>query len=192
MTTTNFRGFTLIELMTALAILALLFLLGMPSFTTFLRNSDIRSTSESIINGLRTASAEATRRNTHVAFSLTDAAGSWQIRALNDGDKDCTDFTAGGPLQQFAAGETRTGAKVTVPNGKSSVCFTGLGRVFNQGTDDHIRQLDITRSDGGEGRALRIIVDDPAPSDPTKPRGMRMCDPDPALAALTPPDPRAC
>ncbi len=193
-TTTNFRGFTLIELMTALAILALLFLLGMPAFTTFVRNSEIRSTSESIINGLRTATAEATRRNTRVAFTLSGTNGSWQIRAIDDPttDTDCTRFAAD-VIEQFAAQETRTGAQVTVtPAGKSSVCFTGLGRVFNQGTGDHIRQIDIAAATTGEGRPLRIIVDDPAPSDPTKPRGMRMCDPDPALAALTPPDPRAC
>jgi len=189
------RGFTLIELMTGIAILALLFLLGMPSFITYLRNSEIRSTSESIINGLRTASAEATRRNSRVAFTLADTNGSWLIRTIDDPttDTDCTHFAAGDPVQQFAAAETRTGAKATLtPAGKSSVCFTGLGRVFNQGTGDHLRQIDIARSDGGEGRALRIIVDDPAPADPTKPRGLRMCDPDPALAALTPPDPRAC
>ena len=56
-------GFTLIELMVALAILALLLLLGVPSFTTFMRNSEIRSTAESIINGLRAASTEAANRN---------------------------------------------------------------------------------------------------------------------------------
>jgi type IV fimbrial biogenesis protein FimT len=190
----NDRGFTLIELMAGLAILALLFLLGMPSFITFLRNSEIRSTSESIVNGLRAASAQATRLNSHVAFSLTDTAGSWQVRALNDGDTDCTDFAPGGPLQQFAATETRAGAQVTVtPGGQTSVCFNGLGRVFHQGTGDHIQQIDIATSTAGEGRPLRIIVDDAiAPADPTKPRGLRMCDPDPALAALVPPDPRAC
>ena len=96
-------------------------------------------------------------------------------------------------IQQFAAGEARTGAQVTVtPAGKSSVCFTGLGRVFNQGTGDHVRQIDIATVTTGEGRPLRVIVDDPAPADPTKPRGLRMCDPDPVLATLSPPDPRAC
>ena len=183
----NSRGFTLIELLTGLAILALLFLLGMPSFITFLRNSEIRSTSESLINGLRAASAEATRRNSRVAFTLAGASGSWQIKAISDPtiDTDCTNL-ATDVIQQFAAQEARSGAQVTVtPAGMSNVCFTGLGRVFNQGTGDHIRQIDITSATTGEGRPLRIIVDDPA-------RGLRMCDPNPALAALTPPDPRAC
>ena len=190
----NFRGFTLIELMASIAILALLFLLGMPSFIAFVRNSEIRSTSESIINGLRTASAEATRRNSRVAFTLSGTNGSWLIRAISDPttDTDCTGFAAD-VIQQFAAREARNGAQVAVtPGGQTSVCFTGLGRVFNQGTADHVRQIDITTATAGEGRPLRIIVDDPAPTDPTKPRGLRMCDPDPALAALVPPDPRAC
>ena len=187
------RGFTLIELMAALAILALLLLLGIPSFTTFLRNSEIRSTSESIINGLRTASAEATRRNARVAFTLTGTGSDWQLNAMDDADTDCTNLAAT-PIQVFKGKEIRGSVKLTVtPAEKSRVCFTGLGRVYNQGTADHIQQIDIEPvASGMEGRRLRIIVDDPAPTDPAKPRGLRMCDPDPALAALSPPDPRAC
>ena len=192
---TDQRGFTLIELMAALAILALLLLLGVPSFISFLRNSEIRSTAESIINGLRTASAEATRRNSRIAFTFAGTNGSWQVKAINDpaADTDCTDLAAD-VIQQFAAQEVRSGAKVTTtPAGKTAVCFTGLGRVFNQGAGDHVRLIDIESSSAASGgRPLRIIVDDPAPADPAKPRGLRMCDPDPALTALTPPDPRAC
>ena len=189
----KWRGFTLIELMAALAILALLLLLGMPSFITFLRNSEIRSTSESIINGLRTASAEATRLNSRVAFTLGPGA-SWKINAITDpaADTDCT--TLGPVIQQFDAKEAGS-AKVTLtPTDKPRVCFTGLGRVWKQGTaGDHIQQIDIEPgASGAEGRRLRIVVDDTAPADPTKPRGLRMCDPDPALTSLTPPDPRAC
>ncbi len=71
------QGFTLIELMVALAIAALLLLLGMPSFTTFVRNSEIRSTSESIINGLRAATTEAANRNRPVTFSLKGSGADW-------------------------------------------------------------------------------------------------------------------
>jgi type IV fimbrial biogenesis protein FimT len=188
------KGFTLIELMAALAILALLLLLGIPSFIAFLRNSEIRSTAESIINGLRKASAEATRRNSRVAFTLNGTNGSWQIRAISDpaADTDCTTL-APDVIDQFPAEEVRRGATVTTtPGGTTAVCFTGLGRVFNQGTGDHVRLIDIASSGASGGRPLRIIVDDPAPADPARPRGLRMCDPDPALAALTPPDPRGC
>jgi hypothetical protein len=58
--------------------------------------------------------------------------------------------------------------------------------------DNHIRQIDIDSIVAGEARPLRIIVDDPNPPVAGRPRGLRLCDPDPALAALVPPDPRAC
>ncbi|MEO8303406.1 MAG: GspH/FimT family pseudopilin [Betaproteobacteria bacterium] len=182
-------GFTLIELMVALAIVALLLLLGMPSFTTFLRNSEIRSTAESLINGLRTASAEATRQNEKVVFTLGPGA-DWAInRATN---ADCTGLV-NPPIQQFAGKEVGKNSKITVTPAKTTVCFNGLGRIVNQGTaGDHIQQIEVQSFVANEARSLRIIVDDTAAADPTKPRGMRMCDPDAALKLLVPPDPRAC
>lgn len=183
------RGFTLIELMAGLAILALLLALGMPSFTTFLRNSEIRSTAESLINGLRTASAEATRQNSKVLFTLGPGA-DWAINLVNN--PDCTGLVQP-PIQQFAGNETGKNSKITATPAKTTVCFNGLGRIVSQGTvGDHIQQIDIETLVTGEARSLRIIVDDVAAADPTKPRGMRMCDPDPALKLLSPPDPRAC
>jgi type IV fimbrial biogenesis protein FimT len=185
------RGFTLIEVFVGLLIFGLLLMLGMPSFTTFMRNSEIRSTAESVINGLRTASAEAMRRNSRIAFIFTGTGASWQIRPINDPttDVDCTDFGTE-VIQEFAAAETRNGARVTATPAESAVCFTGLGRVFNSGTDDHIREIDIQPATTGEGSPLRIIVDDRSPTDPAKPRGLRMCDPRDSLKAVN--DPRAC
>ncbi len=184
------RGFTLIELMVAIAILALLMLLGMPSFITYLRNSEIRSNAESLINGLRTASAEATRQNAKVVFTLTGGAG-WKINLVTD--QDCAVLVAP-PIQQYVSTEAGKSTKITMtPGDKSTVCFSGLGRILNQGTaGDHLQQIDIESLVAGEARSLRIIVDDVAAADPTKPRGLRMCDPDPALKLLVPPDPRAC
>jgi type IV fimbrial biogenesis protein FimT len=186
------RGFTLIELMLALAILALLLLLGMPSFTTFLRNSEIRSTAESIVNGLRTASAEAARQNAQVRFTLAGAGdASWAINLV---DPD-TNALVEPPIQQYTSREAGTNTRVaTTPADRVAVTFTGLGRVANQGAlpSDHVQMIDIDSIVSGQARPLRIIVDDPDPLDPTRPRGLRLCDPDPALAALSPPDPRAC
>ena len=186
------RGFTLIELMLALAILAMLLLLGMPSFTTFLRNSEIRSTAESIINGLRAASAEAARQNTRVRFTLAGAGdASW---AINRVDRD-TNALVQPPIQQYASREAGANSRVTTtPADRVTVTFTGLGRVENQGVlpSDHVQMIDIDSIVSGQARPLRIIIDDPNPPDATRPRGLRLCDPDPALAALSPPDPRAC
>jgi type IV fimbrial biogenesis protein FimT len=181
------RGFTLIEIFIALLIVALLLMLGMPSFTAFLRNSEIRSTAESIINGLRAATSEAANRNKKVTFELAGGSADWNFWVFDD------DGVTKKTIQTYSKKEAGPNTKVTIlPAGQTSVSFNGLGRVENPGTDDHIRQIDIDSLVSGEARPLRIIVDDPSPTDPSKPRGLRMCDPAPALAALTPPDPRAC
>jgi len=186
------HGFTLIELLLALAVLALLLLIGMPSFTTFMRNSEVRSTAESIVNGLKTASAEAANRNTRVAFTLAgDGDSGWAINVVKD---PVTKELEQPPIQAYSKKEAGRNTKVALtPGNQLQVTFTGLGRVDNQGMpNDHVQQIDIGPIVSGEARSLRIIVDDPNPTDPAKPRGLRMCDPDPALSALTPPDPRAC
>ena len=182
------RGFTLIELMVALAIVALLLFLGMPSFSTFVRNSEIRSTAESIINGLRAANTTAANRNGRVTFEFTTpGSADWQFWALEEDGVTRTTF------QTYAKKEAGSSSRIILtPAGPLSVVFTGLGRVEVDplNPDNHIRQIDITSVIAGEARPLRIIVDDPTPADPTRPRGLRMCDP--GVAVVVPPDPRAC
>jgi type IV fimbrial biogenesis protein FimT len=179
-------GFTLIELMIGIAIAALLIFLAAPSFTTFLRNSEIRSTSESIINGLRAAKTEAARQNRRVMFSLAGGnSASWAINLVND-PVDCADPVSP-PIQSYAKEEAGKNSKVTVTPNKLAVCFDGVGRVLNQGTPgDHIMSIDIESSVACEARPLRIVVDD---ADKATPRGLRMCDPNPNLPTG---DPRYC
>lgn len=91
-------GVTLIELMIAVAIFALLVGMALPSYRDWIQNSHIRSGAESIQNGLQLARGEAVRRNTTVTFVLTDDApttanagtvtasttgGNWVVRAGN-------------------------------------------------------------------------------------------------------------
>lgn len=185
-------GFTLIEMLVAVGIAALLILIGVPSFTTFVRNSEIRSTSESIINGLRAASAEAARQNQRVLFTLAGGnSPSWEFRLVTS-PTDCTTTAPDPPIQKYAQEEAgRNSVATTVPAAKRTVCFNGLGRIVNQGVSpsDHIQQIDIASVVAGEARPLRIIVDDVGAADPSR-RGIRLCDP--GLPALTPPDARAC
>ncbi len=176
------QGFTLIELMVALAIAALLLLLGMPSFTTFVRNSEIRSTSESIINGLRAATAEAANRNQKVTFELASATGAdwkfWVLRRRRRHEEDDPGILEeGSGAEHEDHGHPRRQADGHVQR-------TRPGRHRPGEPDNHIRQIDIDSVVAGEARPLRIIVDDPNPPAAGKPRGLRMCDPDPALAAL--------
>jgi type IV fimbrial biogenesis protein FimT len=181
------RGFTLIEMMVAIAIAALLLLLAGPPFTTFLRNSEIRSTSESIVNGLRAAKTEAARQNRRVMFTLEGGnSASWVINVVND-PVDCADPVAP-PIQSYVKEEAGKNSKVIIaPADKLTVCFDGIGRVVKQGTpNDHIMSIDVESIVACQARPLRIVVDD---ADRPAPRGLRMCDPNPNLP---PDDPRYC
>ena len=91
-------GFSLIELLVGITIVGILFMLGVPSFKSWIQNSQIRTATEVIQNGLELARAEAVRRNTLVRFQLTStvdnscalttANGSWVI-SLDDPSAKC-------------------------------------------------------------------------------------------------------
>ena len=185
MSTSTFdRGFTLLELMVAVVIAALALTLGMPSFMTFLRNAEVRSTAESISNGLRVARTEATRMNKPVSFTIATAGDpGWAINEFNP-----TTLALVQPaIQKYSKLEAGKSAKaVTTPATAVAVTFNGLGRVISPspiGTPN-LQQINVSSVVAGEARTLRIYVDDA--------RGVRVCDPDPAIAALVPADPRAC
>src|ERR1700752_2884648 len=65
------RGFTLVELLVGMALMAALMLIAAPNFATWLQNTQIRTASEAVLNGVHLARAEAVRRNTPVIFQMT-------------------------------------------------------------------------------------------------------------------------
>lgn len=77
-------GVTLIELIIALAIFGALLVMAAQSFSGWIRNSRVRTTAESIQNGLQLARAEAVRRNTFVRFQLTSTTdNTCQVNATS-------------------------------------------------------------------------------------------------------------
>jgi len=132
------RGFTLVELVIAIALLGVLIALASPSFSLWIRSAQVRTVAETLQNGVRTAQAEALRRNRQVVFFLTDdepglgaeasANGSnWVIRWIPlPGDTvvatapDNEPFVQGGAVADFTGGVTITGP--------AAICFNALGR----------------------------------------------------------------
>jgi type IV pilus assembly protein PilV len=68
------RGFTLIEVMVVVTIIAVFMLFAMPEMNTYLTNSRTRNAAQSFKAGLMKAQAEAIRINNTVAFVTTSAA----------------------------------------------------------------------------------------------------------------------
>lgn len=91
-------GFSLIELMIGITIVGILFIMGIPSFKSWIQNTQIRTATEAIQNGIEVARAEAVRRNTLVRFQLTSsvdnscaittASGNWVV-SLDDPSGSC-------------------------------------------------------------------------------------------------------
>lgn len=190
------RGFTIIELVVTLALFGVLLGLGVPAFSTFIQNTQIRNAAENALTGINLAKAEAVRRNASVRFqlvttltsacALSTSGGSWVV-SLDDPTGACevaaSDTTAPRAIQKHAG--TDGSAKVSVSaTGSSSLVFNGLGRVTGTG----ISQIDLTHTAltcehadvNGTARCLRILV--------TTGGLIRLCDP--KVTATT--DPRFC
>jgi type IV fimbrial biogenesis protein FimT len=72
---TRTRGFTLIELMTAITVLAVLLGLAIPAFRDIIRNNRITAQNNDFIGGLNFARSEALKRSNPVSVcSSTDGA----------------------------------------------------------------------------------------------------------------------
>jgi type IV fimbrial biogenesis protein FimT len=178
-------GFTLIELLVTLTIIGVLIMTGIPSFSTYLRNSEIRSTAESIVNGLRLARVEAVRLNANVAFTFVNSGtdSSWSINRV----ARTTLALVEPPIQSYTSLELGSNTVIArTPDAAVSVVFDELGRVESPSPlpTPGLQQIDIGTRVAMDARPLRIIVD--------RAQGIRMCDPSPALAAMVPPDARAC
>jgi type IV fimbrial biogenesis protein FimT len=201
-------GFTLIEIMITFAVFALLLMIGLPSMNTWLQNTQLRASAESIQSGLQFARAESLRRNVPVRFQFVDTltsacvpkdkATNW-IVSVNDPTGKC-DVAPSDPsavaapaaliiIEKRSGTEGSPNAAVAAINGvppgvaASTVIFSGLGRVIGVGP---ITQIDITNPSGGACqpagpmRCLRINI--------ASGGAMRMCDP----IVVDPTDPRQC
>ena len=189
------RGFSLVELMIGIAILSMLLALGLPSFRSFLQNSQIRNAAETTMQGLNLARAEAVRRNTPVRFTLvtsltaTCAASTsslnWVV-SMADPAGACNatpSDTAAPQILQIKSAAEGSPLVVAAATGGSSVIFNALGRP----TGTPITQIDFSNPSGGSCehvdasgtmRCLRVLVSsggqtkmcDPKVTDTTDPR----------------------
>ena len=69
-------GFSLIELLVAIAVMTIMLLLALPNFSIWMQNTQIRTAGEGILAGMQLARAEAVRRNTSVRFQLVNSLTS--------------------------------------------------------------------------------------------------------------------
>jgi len=185
------RGFTIVELMVTIALFSILLAMAMPSFTTWVRNAQVRTVSDALQTGVRLAQAESVRRYRQVVFFRTNQAACnagvtaeaggafWAVRTVP--------LVAGDPVEVVQCGVLSDVAAGVVIAGPDAVCFNSAGRqvanpdpgiggtacVLNAGGTS-VFDLSSTSSN----RPLRVLV--------ALGGSVRMCDPGKTLSATAP------
>jgi type IV fimbrial biogenesis protein FimT len=190
------RGFTLIELIVTITLLGILVALALPSFTTAIRNSQVRTVAEALQDGLRTAQSESLRLNRPVVMAFTTSRTSpstsapwpvaanglnWWLQTVPQFSETTGQYLKGGSFADVAAG-------VSITSGLNAICFNSNGRLAGSAafvtgvpgatctaasnTTFQVKQA-ITDS-----RQLNVIV--------TVGGQVRMCDTSRTLSATTP------
>ncbi|WP_185955422.1 GspH/FimT family pseudopilin [Tepidiphilus sp. J10] len=97
-------GFTLVELMVTIVVLAILLAIGIPSFATLIASNRLTSATNELIASLQTARTEALRRNARVTVCPADPTATACSGAWRDGWMAFVDQTPGNaPAPESAA-----------------------------------------------------------------------------------------
>ena len=185
------RGFSIVELMVAVALMALLLGHAGPSFTLWVRNAQVRAMSDALQNALRTAQAEAVRRQRQVVFFRTanatcnlgttaSATGTfWVVRSVS--------LVAGDAAENIQCGVLSDTVDGVAMTGPAALCFSGIGRLTDNadpgigGTACQRPPTGVssfTLSSAQADRPLNVLV--------SLAGSVRMCDPARTLSASTP------
>jgi type IV fimbrial biogenesis protein FimT len=192
------RGFSLIELLITVAVLALVVMAAVPSIGGWLATLQVRNAASGIVDGLQQARGAAITRNETISFwlvsgpnqavlandcALSSASGGWVISVDSPvGACASTPSTTVAPRLVAAHPVGDGGSNVTVAavradgtTAATQVAFDGFGRVVNSGP---IARIDVSKN--ASTRSLRVVV--------SAAGSVRMCDPTVATAT----DPRRC
>ena len=108
------RGFTLIELMVTIAVLAILATVGIPGFVDLVQNNRVTTQANELVTALNVGRTEAVKRGRPVQVVVAQAAPGWTATVSVVGDL--------GPALRVV---DRTGSRITV-NG-ATVVFRATG-----------------------------------------------------------------
>lgn len=191
------RGFTLIEAVVTVSVMALLMALMAPSMAEWIRSTHVRNLSESLQDGLQKARMEALRRNKVVTFwlvtsnasGLVDAgcalasnSGSWVI-SLEDPSGNCATppsaTTSPKIVETYGAGNNAANILVQAlasdyATAATSVSFNGYGQAVSSANSLAFIKISHTQSGA---RRLRVSISSAG--------AVRMCDTDVPAGATT-------
>ncbi|MFV8784170.1 GspH/FimT family pseudopilin [Microbulbifer sp. SA54] len=147
-------GFTLVELMVVMAILAIVISIGVPSFNTLIKNNRLSAASNDIAGALQFARAEAVRRGRTVQVQAlaNDIANGLQVWFDENSDGN---YDAGEEIRVVALADV-SGLAVTADITNLDMAYSPRGAVNGAGN-----ALNITLCDdrtGNHGKQLRLLA----------------------------------
>jgi type IV fimbrial biogenesis protein FimT len=176
-------GFTLIELMVALAIFGILLMLAGPAYTHFMANHQIRNATDAMLNGVQAAQGAAVRGNTlaRVLIDTTTGTGGYQVLQTIEGAEP----SPPNPIQVYSLKDGSPAATVTtVPADAREVTFDGFGRLVpNADATATLTCIKVNHPVTGS-RPLNVAIAIGVKA------SVKLCDP--ALTADTPTEPLSC
>jgi type IV fimbrial biogenesis protein FimT len=173
-------GFTLIEFVIVIAIIFILASFAIPGYQQMTQNAMIRTATDSILNGIQMARAEAVKRNTNVQFDFRGTnISDWTICVSPAVAGNCPATDDATTIQSRRSGDgSSTNVTINASNAGPYV-FNGYGVMVSPSTTNALT-INIGNSALSGSRDLRIIVGaggstkscdpalDPSGSDPRK------------------------
>lgn len=167
-------GMSIVEVLVAMVVLAVMLTAAVPAYTAWVQNTQIRTAAESIKNGIQLARAEAIQTNRLVRFNITAGSG-WKVNPEDDPDKDP-------PIAERAHNDGSPNVTIaTIPADATEIVFDSFGRVVTPPFP--LSQVEIDNPvivSADDKRILRIVI--------TTAGSARLCDP----KILSPSDTRRC
>lgn len=139
------QGFTLVEMVVAMAIFVVLTLIAVPYLGTFIQSQRVRNAAMDVTSSVAYARSEAIKRNAQIDIvaSANGWAGGWQVQS------------AGTSLRSYDA---YGNLKVTAVGGSTELSFGGDGRMVTsadtfkvQPTESNSRQPPLCVAVGTSG-----------------------------------------
>jgi type IV fimbrial biogenesis protein FimT len=156
------RGFTLIEAMIAIGLIAIITAVVLPGYQGFLSGKKVTATANNIYVGAQLARAYAISNNTQASLVINDKSWCIYDRGQNDADVDCdatSNTLAGGLVRKGIDSSNSTVDTNVSPIGAFQVTYNSLGQIIENpnSADPRLETFTVTLSTD-TSKSMRVLL----------------------------------